>query len=167
MALATFCGEDSANRSTPNDRLKNRSLVESNNRLRIATRIHFAMLRTFGDTVDVSDILQRPAQTREVLWVCEASGDEELMALAKLFREASARAAAPTVTTVVAMPPLTPAAQPAAPAAAPQDVAWARDTSGFGVSRPPEVPGGSGHPAPRRAGWLQSLPWLRGPRAPR
>lgn len=133
------------------------SPVDRNTRLRVATRIHFALLRHLGDTVDVGDILHREAQTREVLWVCEGSGDEELMTLAKQFREALAAEQAAAVPPPAAQPPVARATQ----APPPQDAAWSQDTSGFGVSRPPEIvePASSG-PAPR----FRPMRWLRGQR---
>ena len=134
--------------------------VDRNIRLRIATRIHFALLRHLGDTVDVGDILHREAQTREVLWVCEGSGDDELMSLAKQFRDALAaeRAAVAQVPQALTPAPRQVLAPP------PQDAAWSQDTSGFGVSRPPEInepPRSS--PLPR----FQPMRWLRGQRTER
>jgi len=97
--------------------------VDLNTRLRIATRIHFALLRHLGEGVDVAVMLKHDSQAREVLWVCDASGDAELVALARQYRravelEAEGHAAA---------------------GHAQQDTPWARDTSGFGVSQPPEM----------------------------
>ena len=138
--------------------------VHSNARLRIATRIHFALLRHLGDTVEVGDILNREHQTREVLWVCEGSGDAELMSLAQQYRQALVAERAPVLPTAaaVAMPVLRPA--PVAAAPAPQDAAWSQDTSGFGVSRPPEtVDGPTSAAAPR----FRPLRWLLGDRTAR
>jgi hypothetical protein len=114
--------------------------MDSNARLRLATRLHFAVLRHLGDSVDVDDILHRPAQTRELLWVCEASGDDELMALAAQFRDMMAA----------------PAPRDEAPAV---DEAWARDSSGFGPSRPPGLPDRLS-PKPGRE-WFRPSTWLR------
>ena len=58
-------------------------------RLRIATRIHFALLRHYGEHVDVAGLLRGQADAREVLWVCEASGHAELANLAKQFDAAA------------------------------------------------------------------------------
>lgn len=92
-------------------------------RFRIATRIHFALLRQFGEDVDVRTLLKGGPEAREALWVCEASNDRELVALAEQFRRLPAAPA------------------PAEPADAPQDIAWARNTSGFGHSLPPSLAG--------------------------
>jgi hypothetical protein len=121
--------------------------VDSSIRLRIATRIHFALLRHFGEDVEVGRLLKNEADAKEALWVCEASGDAELIALARQFRHASrAEAKARPVTTK--------------PGATPQDNAWARDTSGFGVSRPldlaAETPSGFG-----ASNWLRPSTWLK------
>ena len=98
--------------------------MDLNTRLRIATRIHFALLRHLGEGVDVAVMLKHEAQAREVLWVCEASGDDELVALGRQYQRAvtleqEARTAG---------------------GHAHQDTPWAGDTSGFGVSQPPEMP---------------------------
>ena len=135
--------------------------MDLNTRLRIATRIHFALLRNLGEGVDVGAMLKNEEQAREVLWVCEASGDEELMALGRQFQRAAtleeeARTAAGHAT---------------------HDTPWARDTSGFGVSQSPDmaelgVRRGSINPTlaatvPQRgearsaAGWLNPVNWLR------
>ena len=85
-------------------------------RLRVATRIHFALLRHYGERVSVSALLQGSNEMREALWVCEASSQAELVALATRFTRLAQAAAAAL-----------------AERAAPQDAAWAQDTSGFGV----------------------------------
>ena len=139
-------------------------------RLRIATRIHFALLRHYGEQVDVAGLLRGDAQAREALWVCEGSGHAELVSLAQQFnaatdaetatepraahrpaRQRAANRVAPRATATTA------AARPA-----PQDAAWARDTSGFGVSRQPgatDTDHGALPPAP--AGWQVAARWLR------
>ena len=113
-------------------------------RLRIATRIHFALLRHLGESVDVGTMLKNEAEAREVLWVCEASRDPELMSLARQYVRAGTLRDEP--------------------GHAPQETAWARDTSGFGVSQPPELPE-SGKPSKGSAnassGWLSPVSWLR------
>ena len=61
--------------------------MDANNRLRIATRIHFALMRHLGaDMVDVGQMLKSDSEAREVLWVCDATGDAELMSLARRCR---------------------------------------------------------------------------------
>jgi len=59
--------------------------LDANTRLRIATRIHFALRRHLGEGVDVAQMLQSDAYAREALWVCEAIGDPELAALARQY----------------------------------------------------------------------------------
>ena len=118
--------------------------MDTSSRLRIATRIHFALLRHYGEQIEVGVLLKNEADAREALWVCDASGDAELMALAQQFRvasrdEAKARVKAKT---------------------APQDAAWARDTSGFGLSRPldlEEKASGFGS-----SSWLKPSTWIKG-----
>lgn len=117
-------------------------------RLRLATRIHFALRRSYGEDVEVSTLLRGLPEAREALWVCAASGDTELTALAHEFNQLSAAA------------DLT-AARPAQPqATAPQDTVWSQDTSGFGLTRPPALAGDSA-PRPAPAGWRQRINRLR------
>ena len=132
--------------------------MDTNNRLRIATRIHFALMRHLGvDVVDVGRMLKNDADAREVLWVCDASGDDELVSLASRFRRAGADEAAEIQ------------AKATAGGHAMQDTPWARDTSGFGLSQPPEVV----ETAPRAktssvsSGWMKPVSWLRRDRGPR
>jgi hypothetical protein len=118
--------------------------VDTSIRLRLATRIHFALLRHYGEDVEVGTLLKNEADAQEALWVCDASGDTELTALARQFRAASRDES-------------TPRAKPKA--AAPQDAAWARDTSGFGLSRPldlDEQASGFGS-----SSWLRPSTWLK------
>jgi NAD-specific glutamate dehydrogenase len=118
--------------------------VDASTRLRIATRIHFALLRHYGEHVEVGVLLKHGADAREALWVCEASGDTEMAALARQFKHAE-RAEAK--------------ARPAKRASTPQDLAWARDTSGFGVTRPFEEDApASGFAA---SNWLKPSTWLK------
>jgi hypothetical protein len=112
-------------------------------RLRLAARIHFALLRNYDENVAVSALLDGGWQAQEALWVCEASGDTELRNLAIQFVAAS-RAAARADSEM----------------AAPQDAAWARNTSGFGLSRP--LPLDKVLPPLAEPGWRHPLRWLRG-----
>jgi len=115
------------------------------NRFRLATRIHFALLRQYGEDVDVASLLKGSAEGREALWVCEASQDRELAELAAQFKQLS-RAPAQR-------------AEPVEPADAPQDVAWARNTSGFGATMPVDLDAPR-HAPPARA-LLKPSSWLR------
>jgi len=60
--------------------------LDSNTRLRIASRIHFALLRHLGEGIDVALMLKSDDYAREALWVCEAIGSAELTALARQFQ---------------------------------------------------------------------------------
>lgn len=129
------------------------STTDTSTQLRLATRIHFALLRRYGEAVEVDAFLNDDAEAREALWVCQASGDAELAALARQFSTpAGAKASRASRRERVAAPP--------APTPAPQDAAWARNTSGFGVSRPPELDDAAAHRAatPSR---FNPLGWLR------
>jgi len=131
--------------------------LDPTSRLRLATRIHFALMRQFDEAVEVSDLLDNTASGREALWVCEASGDTELVALAQELRRATRRAAAAAPT-----PP--PASRSPANVVSsgrvPQDTSWAQDTSGFGLSRPSEFDA-----KPQRtehsSSWFAPMDWLR------
>lgn len=123
--------------------------MDLNTRLRIATRIHFALLRHLGEGVDVAVMLKHEELSREVLWVCEASGDPELVALGRQYQRAVTLEAEAH----------------AAGGHAVQDNAWAKDTSGFGISQPPEhLPVLTAAVTPRAAAkgsWLNPAKWLR------
>jgi len=138
--------------------------VDLNNRLRIATRIHFALLRHLGEGVDVATMLKQKNQAREVLWVCEASGDPELVALGRQYQRAVALEEESRATAGHAQ----------------QETPWAADTSGFGMSQLPElnqvvsaprrripaaavsVPRTESSDADKRvSGWLNPANWLR------
>ncbi|HKX42522.1 MAG TPA: hypothetical protein VJO99_15295 [Burkholderiaceae bacterium] len=104
----------------------NRTLNVDPTRFRLAARIHFALLRQYGEDVEIAALLKGSREAREALWVCEACGDAELVELAAQFKRASPK------------PASTPALA-AKPADAPQDAAWASNTTGFGVSIPSEL----------------------------
>ena len=106
-------------------------------RLRIATRIHFALLRHYGEDVAVSTLLRNGAPAREALWVCEASKHDELVQLAIQFETATRQEA--RAVQLRERQARVEASHPAAHGAAPRDMAWSQDTSGFGLSRPLEL----------------------------
>jgi hypothetical protein len=87
--------------------------VDPSIRLRIATRIHFGLLRHFDENVDVQTLLADGDEAREALWVCEASGDRELMALARAFRGGD---------------------KTRRPPATPPEASWGREQSRFGTT---------------------------------
>ena len=131
--------------------LKYGTILDPNIRLRLATRIHFALRRNYGEDVEVSTLLRGLPEAREALWVCAASGDAELSALAQQFAEATTAAALAHAKAAQAQP---------ATSAAPQDTAWSQDTSGFGLTRPPALADDSAaESAPAR--WRQRMNWLR------
>ena len=109
--------------------------------------------------VDVGHMLKNETEAREVLWVCDASGDAELMSLARKFRRAGAAEAAEAQ-----------ARAAAAGGQAAQDTPWARDTSGFGLTQPPEVvetPARGAKSTSVSASWLKPVSWLRRDRGAR
>jgi hypothetical protein len=114
-------------------------------RFRLATRIHFALLRQYGEDVDVASLLKGSDEGREALWVCEASDERELVELAAQFRRLARTSAR--------------SARPIDSASAPQDAAWARHTSGFGATTPPELNVLRHAPAARAL--LKPSSWLR------
>ncbi|MGY4830909.1 hypothetical protein ACVNIS_20220 [Sphaerotilaceae bacterium SBD11-9] len=106
--------------------------------LRIATRIHFILKRDLGEGINVAAMLSDANEAREVLFVCQASGNAELVSLARQFINAGKLA------------------KPAcAKSEAPQDAAWARNTSGFGVTQNAELP------VPEESSWRSATQWLR------
>jgi hypothetical protein len=119
--------------------------VDLSTRLRLATRIHFALLRHFGEKVEIGALMKAEGDVREAIWVCEASGDPELAAMARQLRQANELAS--TVPAVTAQPVGT----------VPQETAWSSNTSGFGVSRPIELELKQ-QPA---SSWLNPTSWLR------
>ena len=132
--------------------LKFGTILDSNIRLRLASRIHFALRRNYGEDVEVSTLLRGLPEAREALWVCAASGDTELAALAQQFADVTA--AAELDATKLAN------AQAQAQLAAPQNTVWAQDTSGFGLTRPPAL-ADDGAALAAQAGWRQRMNWLR------
>ncbi len=122
--------------------------MDTSTRLRIATRIHFALLRHYGAKVEIGALMKAEGDVREAIWVCEASGDAELATMARQLRlandEESAAAAAP--------------AAPAPVAATPQETPWSGNTSGFGVSRPIGLDSAK---AESTANWLKPATWVR------
>jgi hypothetical protein len=121
--------------------------VDTSTRLRIATRIHFALLRHYGAKVEIGALMKAEGDVREAIWVCEASGDAELAEMARQLRLANEAEAAPA----------RPAA--AAPVAAtPQETPWSSNSSGFGVSRPIGLDDGKNEST---ANWLKPATWVR------
>lgn len=113
--------------------------MDPTERLRIAGRIDLALSRHFGDGIDVSALLSQPDYAREVMYVCRGLEDAELKDLARRFERLTAGLTRPRPG--VAVPELTraEAPPPRRPTDAPQDAAWSQDTSGFGLTRTPEL----------------------------
>lgn len=106
--------------------------------LRIAARIHFVLKHDLGEGIDVAAMLNDPQEAREVLFVCQASGNAELVALGRQFVNAG-KLAGPVGGKADSL----------------QDAAWARNSSGFGVSQPPDLP------LPEERSWRNATQWLR------
>jgi hypothetical protein len=103
-------------------------------RLQIATRIHFLLMKELGEGIRIERMLRERLYARDVLLVCDAIREPELNSLAKEFREADARPKYDS----------------------PQAAAWAADTSGFGMTVPPQdKPPGVAEP---QLNWLDR--WL-------
>lgn len=102
-------------------------MEQAANRLRIATKIHFAVRRYLGEGLDVGAMLKDAAYATEVLYVCRSSRDPELCALADQFE------AAPRIEPARTAPRQTHIEQKRP---APQDAVWAQNTTGFGITRP-------------------------------
>ena len=112
--------------------------------LRLATRLHFMLRRKLDQEFEIDALIQGGFDARAALRLCRESGDAELMAAAqelerahRLEAKASARRAAALVEAKRIR-----AARRAKSGAAngghkKQDLTWARDTSGFGLSLPP------------------------------
>jgi hypothetical protein len=112
-----------------------------NSRLRIATRIHYLLARYLGDGIDVSAMLKRDDYAREVLFVCAASDDPELHALAQAYR------AAPAIDASLAL----------RPSGAPLATQHAAAASGFGaLSRPAPLASRA------EARWYKPSTWFGG-----
>ena len=97
------------------------------NRLQIATRMHFVLMRELGQGIDVGRMLKHDGYARDVLLVCDAHRGHELERLSRAFRaatdEPAPTAAAPLSThefrdsQFVPQPPMRAATAADAPAA--------------------------------------------------
>jgi hypothetical protein len=116
--------------------------------------------------VAVGSLLSGEGDGREALWVCEASGDDELVSLAQQLsaetvRETRAARALRAGRSSEGTPRAEAAPARSAPrGSAPQDMAWSRDTSGFGLTRASAF-AELGAPAAKPASWLDPSRWLR------
>jgi hypothetical protein len=116
--------------------------MDASIRFRIATRIHHALIRELGEGIDVVMMLGREPYAREVLHVCNACGNRELVRLARHFRAATEQE------------------ERAEREEAALYAAWMRNGSGFRPTQPPAGPSGRGkredakrvsEPAPQRS----------------
>lgn len=119
--------------------------MDPNACLRIATRLHFMMRRHLDQEFEISVLMQGGFEARTALRLCRGSGLPELVSLAhelerahRADAKASARRAAAAAAAKAAR-----ALQRSKKASPPigrkaQDLAWSKDTSGFGLSVPPE-----------------------------
>jgi len=119
--------------------------MNPNNRLRIATRIHYGLLRHMGSGIDVGYMLKREDYAREVLYVCEGSGDAELMSLARQFERATIEQEI-SDTRAAGLDSMH----------APLDSMWSRSTS-FGTTRAGELEIGAAKRAGKR--WSIATWW--------
>jgi hypothetical protein len=111
-------------------------------RRQLAARIDQALQRQLGTGIRVETMIEQETYAREVLFVCEGLEDDELRGLAREYEgmlKRSPRAMPPVLTTAVAAGDAPREWPISATLPAPQDAAWARDTSGFGLTRPAEA----------------------------
>ena len=136
-------------------------------RLRTATRLHFLLLRRYGQDIDVSVLLKSKATKHDSLWLCRSTGDAELIILArqlaranKVHAEEESRLHEDLLISTRQNPAM--AAASAHGGLAPRDMPWGRDTSGFGLLTHPQAL--SATPAATSAGisrWLNPMQWLK------
>jgi hypothetical protein len=118
-------------------------------RLQLASRIQLLLFRELGEKIAIDRLLTNDMYARDVLLVCEALRNDELVDLAHRFRKAS----------------------PAhgKPGREPQAASWSDNTSGFGLpplpeNLPDEMSESDADAAdePPRRGWLAATRrWLR------
>lgn len=107
------------------------------NRLQLATRIHFGLLRALGEGIDVGRMLRQRGYADLVLEVCRGVGDGLMVELADRFDDATAEEsareclaeAAREARRALALIPRR------APPLTAQDLHWSDHTSGFGLTR--------------------------------
>ena len=138
--------------------------MDPNTCLRLATRLHFMLRRHLDQEFEISVLMQGGFEARAALRLCRNSGLLELtnpaLELERAHRadaKASARRAAAAAAAKASR-----VQQRAKKVTAPvgrkaQDLAWSKDTSGFGLSLPPERES-TGNAAPQtKTGWLVRL----------
>jgi len=127
-------------------------------RLRTATRLHFLLLRRYGQDIDVGVLLKSKARLHDGLWLCEATGDAELIDLARRLADANR---AHDEAEVVAQLRDAATALGAAGDEVLQDLRWDAPTSSFGMTLPQELPTLPHYVQARTGRWLNPVRWLR------
>ncbi len=138
--------------------------MDPNACLRIATRLHFMLRRHLDQEFEISVLMQGGFEARAALRLCRNSGLTELVTLAhelerahRADAKASARRAAAAAATKASRT-LQRTKKVVAPVGAKaQDLAWSKDTSGFGLSVPPEREDASDSMPTAKVGWLARL----------
>lgn len=127
-------------------------------RLRTATRLHFLLLRRFGQDIDVSLLLKSKDRMHDGLWLCEATGDGELIGLARKLAEANIahdEAEAAAQLRDVATEFYCEMGEP------PQELPWDLDSTNFGMTVPQELPALPRFAQPRAGRWFNPVRWLK------
>lgn len=128
------------------------------NRLHLAARIHFGLLRALGEGVDVARMLRQRDYADEVLHVCRGLGEDAIVDLADRFDDATAEESARQCLAEAARSARRALAQiPRRAPVSAQPMEWA-DTSGFGLSRIMQARDGIAPPPARRglSAWFDS-----------
>lgn len=107
-------------------------------RLHLATRIHLALLRELKQGIDVRRMLRERDYAEEVLDVCRGIDDLALLEMADRFDDENAAEDARAHMAEAAQRARAALAEiPRRGFGVPQDMAWSRHTSGFGVTQAP------------------------------
>ena len=107
-------------------------------RLHLATRIHLALLRELKQGIDVRRMLRERDYAEEVLEVCRGIDDLALLEMADRFDDENAAEDARAHMAEAAQRARAALAEiPKRAPGVPQDLAWSRHTSGFGVTQAP------------------------------
>ena len=132
--------------------------MDPNFRLRTATRLHFLLLRRYGQDIAVAQLLGSKDRLHDGLWLCAVTGDAELIALARQLAEANrahdeaeARAKLRELATALhasANEPL-------------QEIPWDMDTTVFGMTVPQDLPALPRFVPPSAGRWFNPRRWLK------
>ncbi|MFZ2648580.1 MAG: hypothetical protein WA210_00615 [Burkholderiaceae bacterium] len=114
--------------------------------LRLATRLHFMLRRSLDQEFEIGVLMQGGFEARAALRLCRGSGLPDLVSLARELERAhrsEAKANARRAASLAAARASSKAAanrpnkSKAGVGRQAQDLAWSKDTSGFGLSLPP------------------------------